>query len=187
LEAIMSQSEAEVLILAINALGAGILMFVSGVVQKIMNELDELDFKRFLNLLDQSAMADPFAVTVATLPIIAAVLYFVAYGFNHWWFTAGFIAWLVGSGITKVTNMPIYQSVADPQNTDPAELRQQRHQLQRANNARAWLTLGSVLLMACQFGVREVILVTAAAVILAFPLLWLARRYTPGAAGTSSG
>ena len=74
----MTQSVAEVLILTINALGAGILMFIAGVVQKIMNDLDELEFKRFLNLLDRSAMADPVAVTVASVPILAAVLYVVA-------------------------------------------------------------------------------------------------------------
>src|SRR3981081_1502870 len=94
-EGIMTQSVAEVLILAINALGAGILMFVAGVAQQIMNELDELEFKRFLNRLDKAAMSDPFAVTVATLPNITAVLYFVAYGFGHWWFTAGIIVWFV--------------------------------------------------------------------------------------------
>jgi hypothetical protein len=178
----MSQSEAEVLILAINALGAGILMFVAGVVQKIMDDLDELDFKRFLNLLDKTAMADPFAVTIATLPIIMAVLYFIAYGFGHGWFTAGIITWLVGGTITKVTNLPVYQWVADPQHTDPAELRHQRRKLQVANNARAWLTLVSVALMACQFGFLAVVLTVAVAVIVAFPLLWVARRYTPGIA-----
>jgi hypothetical protein len=183
----MTQSVAEVLILAINALGAGILMFVAGVVQKIMNELDELEFKRFLNRLDTAAMSDPFAVTIATLPIIAAVVYFLAYGFGHWWFTAGFVVWVVGGTITKVTNMPIYQWVAEPQNTDLDELRKQRRKLQLANNSRAWLTLGSVALMACQFGVIEVVLTTAAAVIIAFPLLLLARRYTPGAAKAIAG
>jgi hypothetical protein len=178
----MTQSVAEVLILAINALGAGILMFVAGVAQRIMNDLDEVEFKRFLNQLDRAAMSNPFAVTIATLPIIAAVAYFLAYGFGHWWFTAGFLVWLVGGTITKVTNMPIYQWVADPQNTDKEELRKQRRKLQVANNARAWLTLGSVALMACQFGVIEVVLTIAVAVIVAIPLLLLARRYTPGAA-----
>ena len=182
----MTQSEAEVLILTTNALGAGILMFVAGVVQKIMNDLDELGFKRFLNLLDKRAMGDHFAVTVATLPIIAAVLYFLAYGFGHWWFTAGFIAWLVGSSITKVTNMPVYRWVADPKNNDPAELRKQRRKLHLANNARAWLTLISVVLMACQFGFPEVVLTVAAAVIIAFPLVWLAGRYVPGTTGPIS-
>ena len=162
-------------------------MFIAGVVQKIMNDLDELEFKRFLNQLDKAAMSDPFAVTVATLPIIAAVGYFVAYGFGHWWFTAGFLVWLVGGTVTKVSNMPIYQWVADPKNNDPEELGKHRRKLQLANNVRAWLTLGSVALMASQFGVVEVVLTIAAAVIIAFPLLLLARRYTPGTAGAISG
>ena len=183
----MTQSVAEVLVLAINALGAGILMFVAGVAQKIMNELDELEFKRFLNQLDRAAMSDPFAVTVATLPIIAAVVYFLAFGFGHWWFTAGFVVWLIGGTITKVTNMPIYQWVADPKNNDPEELRQRRRKLRLANNARAWLTLGSVALMACQFGVSEVLLTVAAAVLISIPLLLLARRNTPGAARAIAG
>jgi len=36
----MSEVTAEILILAINALGAGILLFVAGVLQKIMSDMD---------------------------------------------------------------------------------------------------------------------------------------------------
>ncbi len=122
----MSQSEAEVLILTINALGAGILMFVAGVVQKTMDQLAPPDFKRFANQMGRSAMTDPFAVTVATLPIIATVLYFVRYGFKHRWFTAGLAAWLVGSSITKVTNMPIYERLTDASYNDAAALLEDR-------------------------------------------------------------
>jgi hypothetical protein len=122
----MNESTAEALILAINALGAGILLFVAGVLQRVMNDMDEPAFKRFLNALDRAAMTNPFAVTIATLPIIAAAAYFVAYGFGHWWFTAGFVAWLVGSTITKISNMPVYKWVGDPKNDDPEELRTKR-------------------------------------------------------------
>jgi hypothetical protein len=175
----MLQSTAEVLILTINALGAGILLFVAGVVQKIMNDMDELAFKRFLNSLGHAAMTDAFAVTIATLPIIAAVLYFVAYAFNHWWFSAGFVAWIIGSSITKIGNMPIYKWVADSKNTDPEELRRQRHRLGVANNWRAWITLASVILMACQFSVFDVAIVVASSAVVTPPLLWLARKYIP--------
>ncbi len=48
----------------------------------MMNDLDEAAFKRFLNALGKTAMSSPFAVTVATLPIIAAVAYFPVYGFG---------------------------------------------------------------------------------------------------------
>jgi hypothetical protein len=182
----MSQLQAEVLILTLNALGAGILMFVTGVVQKIMNQMDELEFKRFMNLLDKTAMSDPFAVTVASVPIAAAVIYVIAFGFSHWWFIAGFVVWLVGSSVTKVVNMPVYEWAANPRNTDRDELRTKRRKLQFGNNVRAWTTLVSVVLMACQFGAPEVLATIAVCVVLAVPLLWLARKYTPGAQRTVS-
>jgi len=175
----MNETTAETLILTINALGAGILLFIAGVVQKIMNEMDEAAFKRFVNALDRTAMTNPFAVTVATLPIIAAVLYFPIYGFGHWWFTAGLIAWLIGSAITKVTNMPVYKWLGNPNNTDPEQLREKRRTLQLGNTLRAWVTFASVVLMACQFGAREVAIVLVVGVVVSFPLLWWARKYIP--------
>jgi len=145
-----------------------------------MDDMDELVFKQFLISLGHAAMTDAFAVTIATLPIIAAVLYFVAYGFDHWWFTAGFFAWIVGSSVTKIGNMPIYKWVADPKNTDPEALRKQRHRLGVTNNWRAWITLGSVILMACQFSVVDAAVIVALSVAVTPPLLWLARKYIPG-------
>jgi len=175
----MNETTAEALILAINGLGAGVLLFVASVVQKMMDDMDPPAFKRFVNALDRAAMTSAFLVTIATLPIIAAVAYFIAFGFGHWWFTAGFVVWMIGSTITKVSNLPVYKWVADPANNDPEELRKQRRILGRANNVRAWITLGSVTLMACQFGVREVAVVIAASLLVTPPLLWLARRYIP--------
>jgi len=37
----MNETVAEAIILAINALGAGIVLFIAGVIQQIMNEMDE--------------------------------------------------------------------------------------------------------------------------------------------------
>lgn len=175
----MTETSAEILIITINALGAGILMFISGVIQKIMDDMDAPTFKWFLNRLDKTAMSNPFTVTIATLPIIVVIPYFVIYGFNHWWFTSGLILWMIGSTITKVTNMPVYRWVANPENTDPEELGKQRRKLRLANSLRAWLTLASVVLMACQFGIREVVIVVVFSIIITFPLLCLARKYTP--------
>ncbi len=155
------------------------MLFIAGVLQKIMNDMDEPAFKLFLNALGKTAMSNPFAVTVATLPIIAALLYFLAYGFSHRWFTAGLIAWLVGSSLTKITNMPVYNWVGNPKNTNPEELRKQRRKLQLGNNLRAWLTLASVVLMAFQFGVLEVVITVVFSVAISFPLIRLARKYIP--------
>lgn len=175
----MTETSAEILILTINALGAGILLFVAGVIQKIMNDMDAPTFRWFLNKLDRTAMSNPFAVTIATLPVIVVIFYFVVYGFNHWWFTAGLIVWMIGGTITKITNMPVYKWVGNPKNTDPEELSKQRRKLQFGNTLRAWLTLASVILMASQFGVREVVILVVFSIIITFPLLWLARKYIP--------
>ena len=175
----MTQTSAETLILTINALGAGILLFVAGVIQKLMNDMDAPTFKWFLNKLGKTAMSNPFAVTIATLPLIVAIPYFLFYGFNHWWFTAGFIFWVIGSVITKVINMPVYRWVGNPKNNNPEELSTQRRKLGLANNLRAWITLASVVLMAFQFGIREVVIVVVFSIIITFPLLWLARKYIP--------
>lgn len=173
----MSQTSAEILIIVINALGAGMLMTIAGVIQKIMNDMDVPTFKWFLNKLDKTAMSNPFAVVIGTLPVIVTILYFVFYGFSHWWFTAGLIVWMIGGTITKVINMPVYKWVGDPKNTDPEEVSKQRRTLQLGNNGRAWLTLVSVFVMASQFGVREAATVVGFSIILVFPLLWLARKY----------
>jgi hypothetical protein len=175
----MTQTSVEILILTISALGCGILMFVSGVIQKIMNDMDAPAFRWFVNKLGKTAMSNPFAVTIATLPILCTVYYFVVYGFNHWWFTAGLIVWLIGSTITKITNMPVYKWLGDPKNTDPEELNRQRCKLRFGNAARAWVTFASIILMACQFGVRDVAIVLGVSLIITPPLLWLARKYMP--------
>ena len=55
----MSEAAVEAIILAINALGCGILLFVSGVARKIMNDMEPLEFKKFMNFLGLAAMIDP--------------------------------------------------------------------------------------------------------------------------------
>jgi accessory gene regulator protein AgrB len=173
----MSQTSAELLIIILNAVGAGILMMVAGVIQKIMDTMDTAEFKKFLNALDKTAMSDPFAVTVATLPIIVAIPYFYFFGFNHYWFIAGYIVWAIGSTITKIINLPIYIWVRNPKNTDPEALKEQRNKLRLGNNLRAWTTLASVALMLMQFGIQETIISAIILIILASPITWFSRRY----------
>ena len=106
------------------------------------------------------------------------ICYFVAFGFNRWWFTAGIVAWIIGSAITKVTHLPIYQWVGQPENVDPDQLRKRLHTLALGNAWRAWLTLLSVV-MACQFSIEGTAIAVAACAIIAYPSLWLARKYIP--------
>jgi len=184
LEAAMSQSTAEVLILTINAIGAGILLSIARVLQPIMAAMTPLEFKGFLNRLVRVAMTEPVAITLGTLPILTTLLYVVWFGFGHVWFTGGLAIWLVGSTVTKIVNMPIYNWVADPRNVDEVGLGQRCAKLAVGNNWRAWLTLSSVLLMAAQFGPKELAVLVIISVVLSLPLVWLARRYIPGDNGS---
>jgi hypothetical protein len=75
-------------------------------------------------------MSDPFAVTIATIPIFAVIFYLVMYGFDHWWFTAGIVIWRIASSITK-NYQPARLCVDQrPKNTDPEESRKKRYSLQ---------------------------------------------------------
>ena len=173
----MTQTGVEAAILAMNALGAGILLFVSGVVQKVMNGMDELAFRDFAQMFLRTATSDPFTVTIGTIPILAVVFYFVMYGFHHWWFTAGIVIWMIGSSITKITNLPVYNWIRNPDSNDVGELRKQRYTLKRGNFWRAWVTLLSVVVMACQFSIPATALAVVSCAVIAAPSVWMARRY----------
>jgi hypothetical protein len=84
---------------------------------------------------------------------------------------------MIGSSITKITNLPVYRWIKDPKNVDPEELRRKRYALQLGNNWRAWITLLSVIAMACQFSVAATAMAVAACLAVAGPSVWLARRY----------
>jgi hypothetical protein len=166
----MEQNTAEVLIVVINAIGVGILIFVARVIQPMMDAMDPDAFRSFLNALNRQAMRDPFSVTVATLPLIAFILYVACYGVGHLWFIAGFVAWIIG-------NLPIYNSAARSTSIPPDLLRRQCARLRLGNGLRAWITLISVILMSCQFGVLPVLAVLPASAAISFPLSLMARSF----------
>jgi hypothetical protein len=85
----MSETFAEILLLIPTTLSAGLCMFIACVIQNVMNEMDELAFKHFLTRLFRNALKSPFNIITSLLTSIGAVPYFIAYGFNHLWFTAG--------------------------------------------------------------------------------------------------
>lgn len=143
----LTKTFTEVLILIPTALAAGFLLAVSGVIQKVMNDMDEAAFKNFLERLEYRAMRSPYALAVSLITSIAAIPYWICFGFNNWWYTAGLIMWYVASTVSKILNMPIYQKVKELASSQTEQLNQERRKLQTANSVRAWLTFASVVLM----------------------------------------
>ncbi len=143
----MTRDFIEILIIVATTIEAGLLMFISEVIQKIMNELDEATFKHFLGRLEHYAMRSPTAMAGSLLTTIACIPYFIFFGFNNWWFTAGIVVWFLSSVASKIFNLPIYKKVGSLNNMDTAELKEERRKLQTANIIRAMTTFLSVILM----------------------------------------
>jgi hypothetical protein len=147
----MTQTFAEVLILIPSTLTTGYLMFVATVLQRVMNELDEATFGRFVPLLLRKATRSVYAVVSSSITFVAMIPYLIFYGFQHWWFTAGLAFFVLSSVAGKLLNLPIYNRIAALGYDDVAKLKEERRKLQTANWVRALLCLVSTVLMVIQF------------------------------------
>ncbi|WP_448004268.1 hypothetical protein [Agromyces bauzanensis] len=143
----MSQDFTEILIAVATTVEAGLLLFIAEVVQRVMDEMDAAQFRRFLGRLEHFAMRSPTVLAGSLVTTVACIPYFIFFGFDNWWFTAGIIVWFLAAVASKIFNAPIYKRVAGLHDTDVAELLEQRRMLRTANVVRALTTLASVVLM----------------------------------------
>jgi hypothetical protein len=143
----MTQRRAEMLLLVPSTLTTGFLLFIAGVVQKVMNDLDEATFQRFLNLLVKHAERSPYAISASTLPFVGAIPYFIYYRLSNLWFSAGIVLFTVASIVSKILVLPIYKKVPELDSTDTAQLNEERRKLQNANRIRAAFQVTSTVLM----------------------------------------
>ncbi len=147
----MTQTFVEILLLVSTALCAGFVIFVAGVIQGVMNDLDEATFKRFLTTMKTRALRSPYAIGVSSITFVGMVPYFIYYGFSNRWFTAGLVLWVITSIVSKSTALPIYARVEVIESSDAARLNEERRKLQTANIWRATLSFASVVLMVIGF------------------------------------
>lgn len=143
----MNREFAEILIAVATTVEAGLLLFIAEVVQRVMNEMDATQFRRFLGRLEHFAMRSPTVLAGSLVTTVAAIPYFLFFGFGNWWFTAGIVVWFLAAVASKIFNAPIYKRVAGLHDTDVAELLDERRRLRMANMVRALTTLASVVLM----------------------------------------
>ena len=151
MNSIPTQTFVEILLLVPTALCAGFVVFIAGVIQSVMNDLDEAVFKRFLTLLHTRALKSPYAIGVSSITFLGMIPYFIFYGVGNRWFTAGLVMWVIASIVSKVTALPIYARVDVIEASDMARLNEERRKLQTANILRASLSFVSVALMVIGF------------------------------------
>lgn len=142
----MPKPFAEILIFASLAVNAALLVFIAGVLGKVMNDMNEAAFKQFVVSLVRHSKKSPFMLTVLNIPFIGAIPYFYFYGFANRWMLAGLTLWLIAGTIGKTTKLPIYKAVATLEVGDVAKLRDMRRKLNLGNMLQAILNSVAVLL-----------------------------------------
>ena len=147
----MNQTLAEILLFVSVATNAALLIFIAGVLRKVMNDMDEPAFKYFLGSLYRHSARSPFMHTVLTIPFLGAIPYFYFYGFTDRWITAGLALWLVAGGVSKMIKVPIYKTVAELESGDVARLSRERQKLNAGNMLQAILNFVATALMTVAF------------------------------------
>ena len=147
----MSRTLAENLLFVSLAINAALLIFIAGVLRKVMNEMQEAEFKHFVVALVRHSKRSPFMLTVLNIPFLGAIPYFYFYGFANRWLLSGLALWLVAGVIGKTMKLPIYKAVSTVQVDDLTRLREARQKLNAGNMVQAILNSVAVLLAFVSF------------------------------------
>lgn len=147
----MTRLHAEILILLINTLFTGTVLFVAGPIKGISNDMDVAAFKSFVASLQKNALRSPYVVTASSITFLLIIPYFIIYGFVNGWFIAGMIACLMASISSKVLNVPIYARIGKLDSSDAAALSVERGKMATANQIRAFFYVLCVVLTVIGF------------------------------------
>lgn len=147
----MSQTLAEILLYVSVAMNAALLMFIAGVLRRVMNDMDGGAFKDFLGSLYRHSTRSLFMNTVLTIPLLGAIPYFYFYGFRNWWITAGLALWLIAGSIGKMIKLPVFKTVAALRSDETARLNREREKLNAGNMLQAILNFAAAVLMTVAF------------------------------------
>ncbi len=147
----MTRTLAENLLFASLAINAALLIFIAGVLRKVMNDMPEAEFNHFVALLVRHSKRSPFMLTALNIPFFGAIAYCYFYGFANRWLLSGLALWLVAGAIGKAMKLPIYKAVSAVQVGDLTRFREDRQKLNAANMLQAILNSVAVLLAFVSF------------------------------------
>lgn len=139
----MTRTLAEILLFGLLAMNAALLLFIAGVLRKVMNEMDESAFRQFVISMVRHSKKSPFMLTLLDVPLVAAIPYFYFYGFGNRWLLAGLVVWLVAGGIGKAMKLPVYKAL---EKTDATGIDGMRRRMNAANGMQAILNSAATIL-----------------------------------------
>ena|ERR1700761_579810 len=143
----MAKPIIETLLFASVAVNAALLLFIAGVLRKIMDAVNEATFKNLTELLVRFSSKSPFMIIVLNVPQLIAIPYFYLYGFHNRWFTAGVILWLFAGSAAKVYKLPVYKNIDTLKNDDLTQINEARRKLNAGNIFQAWLYVFATVIM----------------------------------------
>lgn len=135
----MTRQMAEILILIPTVLFTGTVMYVASVLKLILDDLDESNYKAFIDLLVKNAKRSRYILLAATLTTIGMIPYLIYFRFSNWWFITGYLFFILADVIYKIMALPVYKKVGSLKSSDTVELSEQRKKMTRTNNTRAIL------------------------------------------------
>jgi hypothetical protein len=125
----MTQTTAEVMLIIPLVFFLSVLVFLSGPLRSVMNKMDRNASKQFISLLFTLGQRSAFLLTVTNISVLAAIPYYIVYGFNNVWFTVGIVVFLVAASVAKIVKLPLYKKITllDANTAEWADARQKMH------------------------------------------------------------
>ena len=123
----------EILLLVSVAMNAALLIFIAGVLRKVMNDMDNSTFTHFVRSLVLHSKWSPFMEITLNIPAVGAIPYFYFFGFENRWLTAGLALWLAAGLVSKMIKVPVYRMIETVGRGDEVDLRKLRRKLNVGN------------------------------------------------------
>jgi len=137
----------ELVIFGSCGLVTGYMVFIAGVIQKTLMNINTKEFHTFINLQVNFAEKSIFAITSSLVPFIVGIIYFIFFGFGNIWFSLGIIVYILASIVSKILNLPIYDTLSNIDSSETQELENIRIKLGKTNNIRTLLQFLSFIIM----------------------------------------
>lgn len=140
---------AEILLFSAVTMNAALLTFIAGVLGRVMDDMDVVKFKAFVNSLVFYSKRSPFMLTLLNAPFAGAIVFIYFYGLGDRWIITGLAIWCFAGSVAKIIKVPVYKRIAALDERDVDRLQTERKRLNNGNVFQAALNsiAASVMLL----------------------------------------
>ena len=142
---------AEILLFSAVTMNAALLTFIAGVLRRVMDDMDVVKFKAFVNSLACYSKRSPFMLALLNSPFVGAIVFIHFYGLGDRWIITGLAIWFVAGSVAKIIKVPVYKKIAALDESDAGCLRTERKRLNNGNLFQAALNSVAAGVMLCTF------------------------------------